>query len=126
MSQEMFLKDILPIVATITIGILGFAFKALGSWLKGKTKNETLITVIDVSEKILNIAVTGTAQGYVSAAQARGQWGDAEKKEALRLSVEAYKNLYLQEFGKPTKEADALIEHKVEGRLGTLKAEGML
>jgi hypothetical protein len=125
MFQEIFLKEVLPVVSTVAVGILVWALKAAGGYLKAKTKSEVLQKAVDFGEKIAEIAVVGAAQAYVSTAKDRGQWGDNEKKEALRRAVEAYKKLWTENFGSLT-ESDASIEHRLEAKLGQLKAEGAL
>lgn len=125
MFQEVFLKEILPVVSTVAVGILVWAIKAVGGYFKAKTKSEILQKAVDLGEQIAEIAIVGTAQAYVSTAKDRGQWGDYEKKEALRRALEAYKKLWVEKFGELT-ESDAVVEHRLEAKLGQLKAEGAL
>lgn len=90
--KDAILENLIELVFTIASAVL---VPMLASWLRSKTQNEKLRSMITDIESVVKTAVDYTEQVFVSKLKAAGEWNDSAKEEAKKETAEAVLSMIL-------------------------------
>lgn len=93
------------LIETITLVLISIAIPYGIAWLKAKTKNETLLKLIERAERLVGNCVEFTSQTYVNALKKEGKFTKAEGEIAFTLTKERVLAMMTEELQRAIEDA---------------------
>ena len=109
---------ILPAVATIVMGLVGWGVSVFIAWINTRIKNEKVRAALENTRDIIIAAVSETSQTFVDDLKKTGSFSDAFKSEAFEKTLACVKAQLTEEAAKlietTTNDLDTWLAAEIE------------
>ena len=116
---------LVQVLELVVIPLVGAGVACLISWLKSKTKNETIKKYIDMLDDTIMNCVLATNQTYVDALKKAGTFDEEAQKKAFQLTYDAVTAVLTDEAQKylseSVKDLKIYITNKIEAQVKATK-----
>jgi hypothetical protein len=108
------------LIETVTLLLISVAIPYAISWIKAKTKNETLLKLIERAENLVENCVEYTSQTFVNALKKEGKFTKEEGEIAFNMSKERILSLMTAELQAAIEECFGDVNLWIETQIETV------